>query len=162
MTVEKINVTDSADASVERGGTFGSKVDPHGYYTFECVGPDGGLKWKDEIHNIVATVGKNALLDVFFGTGVQGAGKTTWFMGLANSSPTVAAGDTMSSHSGWAEKTEVKQPALLFLFRLTPLLQLAVLSLQITQRKVELRERCTRLVLSQLVIRLLPVVIRST
>ena len=57
---------------------------------------------------------------------------------------------------------EVKQPALLFLFRLTLLLQLAVLSLQITQRKVELQERCTRLVLSQLVIRLLPVVIRST
>ena len=111
MTVEKINVTDSADASVERGGTFGSKVDPHGYYTFECVGPDGGLKWKDEIHNIVATVGKNALLDVFFGTGVQGAGKTTWFMGLANSSPTVAAGDTMSSHSGWAEKTGYSQSA---------------------------------------------------
>jgi len=95
MTVEKINATDSADASVERGGSFGSKIDPHGYYTFECIGPDGGLNLKDDFHNFVATVGKNGLLNVFFGTCVHGAGNTSWFIGLANSSPTVASGVTL-------------------------------------------------------------------
>lgn len=118
MSVEKINASDAAGAAVVRGGSVGSEqVDPHGYYTFTCVGPDGNVKWEDDIHNIVTTVGKNALLDVFFGTGVQGAGKTTWYMGLANSAPTVAAGDTMASHSGWAEKTgytESTRPAVAF------------------------------------------------
>jgi len=117
MTVEKINATDLTDASVVRGGSMSDQLDAQGYYTFECVGPDGGLKWTDDIENIVATVGKNAILNVFFGTGIQTAGKTTWFMGLANSSPTVAAGDTMGSHSGWAEKTGYSQstrPAVAF------------------------------------------------
>jgi len=117
MTVEKINITDTTDASVVRGGSLGDTVDPHGYYTFTCIGPDGNVKWEDDIDNLVTTVGKNALLDVFFGTGVQGAGKTTWYMGLANSAPTVAAGDTMASHSGWEEKTGYSQstrPAITF------------------------------------------------
>ena len=56
------------------------------------------------VKNSITTEGKNKILDVMFNQDVQ---ITTWYIGLIDNSPapTLAVGDTMSSHSGWSELT---------------------------------------------------------
>lgn len=58
--------------------------------------------WRDVIENIVVNAGLDYLLDIGLSAGTQ---LTSWFLGLTDGTPTVAAGDTMSSHAGWAEVT---------------------------------------------------------
>lgn len=72
------------------------------HWVVECYDQYGNLKWRDGFKNRVVTVGLNILLDSTFKTGVTGP---TWFVGLIGNTPdpTYAAGDTMSSHAGWAE-----------------------------------------------------------
>jgi len=70
------------------------------YYQIECIGPDGQVKWTDEIKNLVVTAGLTDLLNKYF----KGSGYTAaWYVGLTDGTPTVAAGDTLASHSGWVE-----------------------------------------------------------
>lgn len=55
--------------------------------------------------NLVTTVGLNHLLDVTIGAASQNA---SWYIGLiegAAVTPSLAAGDTLSSHAGWTENT---------------------------------------------------------
>lgn len=48
----------------------------------------------------------NAGLDYLLSAGLDGGSQiTTWYLGLIDDSPTVAAGDTMASHAGWVEVT---------------------------------------------------------
>lgn len=56
------------------------------------------------IHNDVTNAGKNDLFDKYFRNGTTAA---AWYIGLIDSSgfTAFAAGDTMSSHSGWNEFT---------------------------------------------------------
>jgi hypothetical protein len=81
-----------------------SSEDAHatGKYTVTCVGPDGNVKWTDEINNLVTTVGKNDLLDKYLAGSAYTA---TWYLGLISitSYTAVAAGDTAASHAGWTE-----------------------------------------------------------
>jgi hypothetical protein len=65
-----------------------------------CRRADGSIKWEDDIKNIVVNVGLNHLLDVTLSAATQ---ITSWFLGLTDGTPTVAAADTMSSHAGWVE-----------------------------------------------------------
>jgi len=60
------------------------------------------LGWKDESDNLVVTLGLNALLDNTFNAA---AGSVNWYVGLVDNSgfSAYAAGNTMASHSGWAE-----------------------------------------------------------
>lgn len=58
--------------------------------------------WRDVIENIVVNAGLDHLLDVTLSGGTQ---DTTWFVGLTDGTPTVAAGDTLASHAGWTEVT---------------------------------------------------------
>jgi hypothetical protein len=58
--------------------------------------------WRDEFKNIVVNQGLNDLLDVTLSGATQ---DTTWFVGLTDGTPTVAAGDTLASHAGWVEVT---------------------------------------------------------
>lgn len=69
------------------------------------------LVWTDTIDNLVVTAGRNLLLDVAFKGAAQ---DSTWFVGLASSSPTFAAGDVMTSHAGWTDVTDYtgSRPAL--------------------------------------------------
>lgn len=62
------------------------------------------LKWTDEVHNLIPTVGKNNMLDNHFSASAFTA---AWFMGLIDNAgfTAVANGDTMASHAGWAEST---------------------------------------------------------
>lgn len=64
-----------------------------------CVGADGVEKWRETVHNLVTTAGKNDIVDTYF----KGAAYTAaWYMGLKGTG-TIAAGDTMASHAGWSE-----------------------------------------------------------
>lgn len=68
-------------------------------YQFECIGPDGGVKWTETIENLVTTQGKNDIIDKYF----KGSAYTaTWFLGLKGTG-TAVVGDTAASHGGWAE-----------------------------------------------------------
>lgn len=72
----------------------------HGHYIIECFRPDGTLKWRDEIENLVVNTGLDDILDKYW----KGATYTaSHFIGLTDGSPTIAAGDTMASHAGWTE-----------------------------------------------------------
>lgn len=56
-------------------------------------------KWREVIHNLVPTAGKNDIIDKYF----KASGYTAaWYMGLAGSG-TKAAADTLASHGGWSE-----------------------------------------------------------
>lgn len=72
-------------------------------WTFECKDKDGKLKWKDENYNLVVNQGLQDILDVYFLSSSQSA---NWYIGLTDSSPTIAAGDTLASHVGWVEITD--------------------------------------------------------
>ena len=68
----------------------------------------GGLKWADGFANLVVDAGVNHILDVGLSAGSQTA---TWYLGLTDGTPTVAAGDTMASHVGWSEVTAYDEAA---------------------------------------------------
>lgn len=80
-----------------------SKIPTHlkTIHYFECYDKDGNLKWTDKTENLVVTAGLNDLLTKYF----KGSTYTAaWYVGLKGTG-TVAAGDTMASHSGWTEIT---------------------------------------------------------
>ena len=98
MFNENVKMADTCDASVIRGASHTESTSINGYYTVECHGADGQLKWKDDIHNLVTTVGKNSILDSYLGNLAGGA----VVMGLKGVG-TAAVGDTQASHAGWDE-----------------------------------------------------------
>jgi hypothetical protein len=112
MTEERAHARESNDASVIRGSGIGigEQAEAHGRYDVECIGADGKLKWRDTIENTVATVGKNLALDTF----LAGSAYTVTgpYMGVISSTSytATAAGDTMSSHSGWLEAGGANAP----------------------------------------------------
>lgn len=69
-------------------------------YRFEARDPQGNLKWVVEESNIIPNVGLDDILDKYY----KGSAYTAaHYVGLTDGTPTVAAGDTMASHAGWAE-----------------------------------------------------------
>jgi len=72
----------------------------------------GAVKWVDYITNLVPTVGLNDSLDKH----LKGSAYTAaWYVGLTGTTPSPAADDDMSSHSGWTEVTaydEANRPTL--------------------------------------------------
>ncbi len=63
----------------------------------------GGRVLFDEVtaRNLIVTEGRNYIRDVMDG----GAQIDPWFVLLTDSTPTIAAGDTLASHAGWVEFT---------------------------------------------------------
>jgi hypothetical protein len=63
-----------------------------------------------QVHNDITNEGKNTIFDVMFHDGTQIA-SSSWYLGLISNSgySALAAGDTMSSHSGWTEFTAYTQ-----------------------------------------------------
>lgn len=100
---DNILTKDNAFASVIRRPSIDEVLKISGTYKVKCFGADGRLKWSDIIHNLVTTVGKNLTLDTL----LAGSSYTVTgpYMGLISSVgySAIAAGDTMSSHAGWAE-----------------------------------------------------------
>ena len=110
MTEETAQARECNDATVIRGSTQCEAAEAHGRYVVTCVGPDGWLKWREVIDNVVCTVGKNLMLD----TALGGAAYTVTgpYMGLISSTSftAVAAADTMTAHSGWLEAGGTNNP----------------------------------------------------
>lgn len=106
MQQEIIAAAAACDASLIRGGSLSEIVKPGGFYVAECFDKDGNLKWRDEIHNLVTTVGKNLLLDTILGNSAAGA----VVMGLKGTGTAVAA-DTQASHASWSEVGLANAPA---------------------------------------------------
>ena len=98
MFSENVKMADTCDASVIRGASHSEVSSINGYYTVECRGADGQVKWIDEIHNLVTTVGKNGILDSYLGNSAGGA----IHMGLKGTG-TANVADTQASHAGWDE-----------------------------------------------------------
>lgn len=103
MQTENARSGESAGASILLGASQAEEVKASGFYTVECIGPEGLVKWTDTFANLVTTVGKNFALD----TTLAGSGYTaTWYLGLISSTSYTtgpAAGDTAASHGGWTE-----------------------------------------------------------
>ena len=88
---------DQFGGEVVRGAGLGEAMQaPRFVYEFECIGPDGEVKWRDTIENLVTTEGKKDILDQYFGTGAAGTAPAAIYLGLisADSYTAVAVGDT--------------------------------------------------------------------
>lgn len=99
---------DRFEATVVNDASASGSVSVGGVFTVECYDAAGQLKWKDEFHNLVVNQGLQDMNNKYF----TGSGYTaTWYIGLINNSPspTLAAGDTASSHAGWVEFTGYSQ-----------------------------------------------------
>ena len=70
--------------------------------------PSGKVIWRDDFSNLVVNEGLDELLIQALAGGTQ---TTTWYLGLATSTPSPAAGDTMGSHTGWTEQTGYDEAA---------------------------------------------------
>lgn len=110
-----IKNTEAALSQAMAGAAIGRNVAnfeaarAEGHYHVECRGPDGELKWSEEIENLVTTAGKNDALDKY----LSGSGYTAaWYLGLISSTGYgvgPAAADTAASHAGWTEDQNYSQ-----------------------------------------------------
>ena len=102
--MEKISPGMEATGGISRNSGSAEEIRVSGHYSVECVKADGTLRWKDEVQNLVTTVGKNLVLD----TVIAGASYTAaWYLGLVDgaAAPTYSANDSAASHEGWIENT---------------------------------------------------------
>jgi len=93
-------------AQVEMRGDLANGVYGGGIFYFQCFDNDGNLKWEDEAHNLVVNVGLQDMNDKYFSGSAYTA---AWYLGLITgpgSGTTIAAADTLASHSGWTEDTD--------------------------------------------------------
>ena len=104
MNNELSNFGDHAVASLQANVVVPEGMGVEGSWHVECHDKDGNLKWSAESHNLVVNVGLQDMNAKYF----TGSSYTaTWYLGLVDgaSTPTYAAGDTSSSHTGWTENT---------------------------------------------------------
>ncbi len=97
--------TDKVSSGLGCGSKPQAKAKAGGVYKIQCVGADGTVKWEDEMHNLVVNQGLQSMVSVYLDGATQ---ITTWYIGLITgpgSGTTIAAGDTLASHSGWTEFT---------------------------------------------------------
>lgn len=99
---QKIRTKVAFEAGALAQAQLGGKIAMSSHWEFECYDQDGNLKWRDEFDNLVVNAGLDDILDKYF----KGSTYTAaFYVGLTDGTPTVAAGDTMASHAGWAEVT---------------------------------------------------------
>ena len=96
--MDNFHIKDACSATVTRNAVSGEGYQTGGYYVVECFGADGKLKWKDDIKNLVTTVGLNLTCDTVLGNSAAG----TVYMGLKGTG-TPDIGDTQASHGTWNE-----------------------------------------------------------
>jgi hypothetical protein len=102
MQSEKINPVDVSGAEIARAGDMQEQTNIKGHYEVKCLDSEGNLRWVDGFENIVVDTGKIDLLTKYFkGTAYTAA----FYLGLVDNAgfTTYAPGDTMLSHTGWAE-----------------------------------------------------------
>lgn len=97
-----ISANDQVGASTSYNTQPNDSMAIEGHYHAVCYDANGNVKWEEEIHNVVCTLGKNSTLDGILGNSAQGA----VVMGLKGTGTAVAA-DTMTSHATWSEITVI-------------------------------------------------------
>lgn len=66
-----------------------------------CTRPDGSVRWRESVTNLVTTAGKTDIVDKY----LKGSSYTAaWYL-ILKGTGSVAAGDTLVSHAGWTEVT---------------------------------------------------------
>lgn len=97
---EAVSPSDHVQAGLTARANISEELSaPHFRYEVECFDSEGNLKWREDITNLVTTVGKNDLLDKYF----KGSAYTAaWYLGLKGPG-TAVVGDTLASHAGWSE-----------------------------------------------------------
>lgn len=84
-------------------------------YELECFFPDGTLRWRDHVHNLVVNEGLEDILQMYY----KGVGySATHYVFLTDNDPVFAPGDTMAAHPGWTEFQQYAEGA-------RPLLQMS-------------------------------------
>ena len=74
---------------------------PSMVFDIECIGPDGEVKWRETVRNLVTTPGKTDIIDKY----LKGSGYTAaWYL-ILKGAGSIAAADTPASHAGWTEST---------------------------------------------------------
>jgi len=73
-------------------------------WTMVAKDSQGNVKWSDEGKNLIVNTGLDYLLE-------NDLVAATLYIGLTDGTPTVVAGDTMASHSGWVEVTAYDEAA---------------------------------------------------
>jgi hypothetical protein len=102
MQKELASCGDNAEISLQANIAGTETVGIEGIYHVECRDADGNVKWTDSFPNLVNAIGKQLMLNTL----LAGSAYTTVgpFLGLiGTTSPTFAASDTMTSHTGWTE-----------------------------------------------------------
>ena len=106
MISNKLVSTDKVGACVLQSGATTSAAGGAGVFTIQCFGQDGNLKWEEKNHNLVVNQGLKDMNDKYFSGSAYTA---AWYLGLITgpgSGTTIAAADTLASHTGWAEYTD--------------------------------------------------------
>lgn len=93
-------IVDRFGRSISRARNASNGLIKIGEFHVVCRDASGHIKWRAEAPNLVVNVGLTNSLEVHLGGGAQSA---TWYLGLTDGTPTVAATDTMASHAGWVE-----------------------------------------------------------
>lgn len=102
---DRLDPVDTVFAAMSAGHALGEAAPLRGRYVLECWEDERRerLIWREELDNVVCTLGKNLALDTF----LAGVAYTVTgpFLGLISSSgfTAVSAADTMASHTGWVE-----------------------------------------------------------
>jgi hypothetical protein len=102
MQKELASCGDQAEITLQAGAAQNETVGVEGFYQVECRDAQGNLKWTQEFPNLVNAIGKELMLNTL----LKGSAYTVTgpYLGLiGTTSPTFAASDTMTSHSGWTE-----------------------------------------------------------
>lgn len=106
--LDRFGVDDVAGAGVTAFEQLIDGFAPQGQFNVTAYDPQGNVKWRETMTNIVVNVGLDYALDATLNGATQ---SSTWYIGLVDgaTSPTFAAGDTISSHSGWSVNTDYSE-----------------------------------------------------
>jgi hypothetical protein len=107
MSIDFGKASDKFDAVMCTTGKENDALQGGGVFTVTCRDAEGNLKWEDGFHNLVPSQGLQYMSASFF----TASGYTTaLYFGLITgpgSGTSYAAADTLASHAGWTESTDV-------------------------------------------------------
>jgi hypothetical protein len=126
MSIDFGKASDKFDAVMSTNGGGNDMVQGGGVFTVTCHDADGNLKWEDGFHNKVPVQGLQYMNASFFtATGYT----TTLYFGLITgpgSGTSYLFSDTLASHAGWTESTDVgSRKAVTFTTPTTPVTDIA-------------------------------------
>lgn len=110
--LSEVSKTDHlVDAAILKTAAMEDILHPGGKYHFVCHDKDGIEKWADTIDNVVATVGRNLMLDTLLaGSAYTVTGPYLGLISAVSYGAGPVAADTMLSHSGWTEAGNANAP----------------------------------------------------